>query len=119
VLSERFERPAGFDLQKHLEERGVSQEQSNIILRFTKKAYQRARVAIPARIDAENDLDNDQDAIEEEIVEVQFVFDNLDYLLSWLLRYGAEVEVRAPELLKEKHKRAVGAVLKMYDHSRP
>ncbi len=123
VLSERFERPAGFDLQKHLEERGVSSVQTKIMLRFTKKAYQRARVTIPARIDSEihstidpeYNQETDQEKKKKDFVEVHFQFDNLDYLSSWLLRYGAEVEVIAPEGLKENHKRAASAVLEMYD----
>ncbi|NNE33710.1 MAG: YafY family transcriptional regulator, partial [Rhodothermales bacterium] len=106
VLTERFERPEGFDLQKHLEASGVAPGKSNIVLRFAKTVYQRARVAIPARLESERE--------DEETIEVRFVFDNLDYLASWLLRYGDGVKVLSPEPLQAKHKVAAEAVLDSY-----
>lgn len=106
VLSERFERPEGFNLQNHLENRGMATEAYDIRLWFSRKVLPRARVAIPARIESEIET--------EDGVEIQFSFDNMDYLSAWLLRYGADVQVMSPPELRERHISAIEAVLDEY-----
>ncbi len=106
VLSERFERPEGFDLQVHLEERGLASSQAAIHLRFAEKAYSRARMAIPARIEKEETGDGR--------VDVHFNFDNLEYLAAWLLRFGANVSVVSPDPLKKMHIAGVRSILETY-----
>ena len=106
VLSERFERPEGFNLQIHLEDRGMASKRYEISLMFSPAAISRARVAIPARIDAEKET--------EDGVEIQFSFDNINYLSAWLLRYGADVKVLSPPELRENHISAIEAVLNGY-----
>jgi len=92
VLSERFEKPEGFDLVAHLEERGVRPSTERIELEFSEAVYRRARMGIPARIDEEREDDGR--------VRVVFRFDNLDYVAGWLLRFGADVRVVAPKPLR-------------------
>ncbi|HYE57213.1 MAG TPA: YafY family protein [Rhodothermales bacterium] len=92
VLTETFRRPEGFDLAKHLEERGATRTQERVVLRFTPQAYRWARRGIPARIEEEREVDDR--------TEVTFYFENLDYIARWLLRYGTQVEVVAPEALR-------------------
>jgi len=93
VLSERFEKPEGFDLVAHLEAEGVRPSQKRIELEFTQAVWPRARVGIPARIDEETHGN--------EGVRVIFRFDNLDYVAGWLLRFGADVRVLAPADLQK------------------
>ncbi len=92
VLSERFERPAGFDLAEHLEERGANIENRRIAVRFSNDVYRWARRAIPARIEEDRELDGAH--------EVVFYFENLSYVAQMLLRYGAEAEVVEPAELR-------------------
>ncbi len=92
VLMERFEWPEGFDLAQHLEERGAGTANARIVVRFSKRAYRRARQAIPAKIEEERTRGDE--------VEVTFYFENLKYVASWLLRYGAEAYVVEPEALR-------------------
>ncbi len=106
VLSERFVAPDGFDLQAHLEERGIDSNFLEIVLRFRKDVYRRARVAIPARIELEEEGDKE--------VTVHFLFDNMDYLASWLLRYGDAVRVEKPEVLRKKHLEAAKGIAGLY-----
>ncbi|QXD13722.1 YafY family transcriptional regulator [Rhodocaloribacter litoris] len=94
VLMERFEWPEGFDLARHLEERGAGTASRRITLRFSKRAYRRARQAIPARIEEERPCGDE--------IEVTFYFENLDYVAGWLLRYGAEAYVVEPAPLRER-----------------
>jgi predicted DNA-binding transcriptional regulator YafY len=106
VLSERFERPVDFDLEKHLEERGMTSSAVPIEIRFREDAYRRARVAIPARIESEEEQDG--------TITVRFSFDNLDYLASWILRFGDAAEVLGPATLREKHRKAAHAISDLY-----
>ena len=91
VLMERFERPEGFDLEKHLDERGTSTQNIEITIRFEKRTYQWARSSIPAKIDLEVE--------EEEHIRVTFSFENEEYIANWLLRYGTQAKVVAPDSL--------------------
>jgi len=106
VLSERFERPANFDLQTYLEEEGMRRTEQTIRLSFSQEAYNRARPTIPARIDLEEKS--------ESVVHVSFRFDNLNYLTSWLMRFGSDVKVLAPEELAEAHKSAAENIARLY-----
>jgi len=106
VLSERFEKPEGFDLVAHLEAEGVRPSQKNIELEFTQAVWPRARVGIPARIDEETHG--------TEVVRVSFRFDNLDYVAGWLLRFGADVHVLAPADLQNLVSERAGAIAALY-----
>ncbi len=107
VLTERFDRPDGFDLASYLEDLGLDTELKDVHLRFGKDVYDRARTEIPARIEDEK--------TSEDGVSVQFRFSNLAYLSSWLLRYGPGVEVLAPDELKSRHMDAAKAVSAIYE----
>lgn len=107
VLSERFDRPAGFDLQTYLEQEGRRSDPIAVHLAFSSAVFSRVRSGIPARIEDEER--------EGETVRVRFTFENLDYLASWLLRFGAEVTVLEPVELRERHLAAAAAVLSNYD----
>lgn len=107
VLTERFERPDGFDLAAYLEELGLDSEMKNVHLRFREDDYGRARMEIPARIEREEKSPAG--------VDVQFRFSNLDYIASWLLRYGEGVEVVEPDELKSRHLKAARGIAAIYE----
>ncbi|GIV58798.1 MAG: transcriptional regulator [Rhodothermaceae bacterium] len=106
VLMERFDWPEGFDLARHLEERGLGATTRRIVLRFTRRVYRRARRAIPARIEEEREQGDE--------VEVTFYFENLDYVAGWLLRFGAEATVVAPEALRTRVRALIDAMAERY-----
>ena len=107
VLTETFRRPEGFDLARHLEERGATRTQERVVLRFTPQAYRWARRGIPARIEEEREVDDR--------TEVTFYFENLDYIARWLLRYGTQVEVVAPEALRTLMRAEARAMALQYE----
>lgn len=108
VLTETFRRPEGFDLARHLEERGAAtRAQERVVLRFAPGAYRWARRGIPARIEEEREVDGR--------TEVTFYFENLDYVARWLLRYGTQVEVVAPERLRDRMRDEATAMLRQYE----
>lgn len=94
VLMDTFERPADFDLEAYLKEKGSNPRNERITLRFSPRAYRWAKRGIPAEVEEEIET--------EEGTQVTFYFENLDYIARWLLRYGTEVEVIEPEALREK-----------------
>jgi predicted DNA-binding transcriptional regulator YafY len=106
VLSERFERPEGFDLQQHLASEGVSTATTEICLIFEKSVFSSARTTIPARIESEEDVGGR--------VKVRFRFDNLPYLTSWLMRFGVDVEVVTPEALRKAHLALAAQIVARY-----
>jgi len=106
VLSERFERPDGFDLQTYLEQDGMRPSLQNIQLSFSESAFARARSSVPAKIDHEEHSDSR--------VVIHFKFDNEQYLTSWLMRFGAEVKVEAPVSLAKAHKKAADQIRSLY-----
>jgi predicted DNA-binding transcriptional regulator YafY len=106
VLSEKFERPKGFELQTYLEEDGKRPSVETIVLEFSEHAYARARTTIPAKIDKEEKKDDS--------VRVTFRFDNLEYLTAWLLRFGSAVRVEEPLLFRETHKQAALQIARQY-----
>lgn len=107
VLTERFERSEEFDLQTYLEGEGRQADPFHVRLSFAEAIYPRVRSQIPARIDEESTGDGR--------VEVGFTFENMDYLAGWLLRFGADVTVREPEELVERHRDAALSVASNYD----
>lgn len=106
VLTERFERPDGFDLDAHLEEIGLDSDLKEIHLSFREREYARARTEIPARIESESE--------EDDRIHVRFWFSNLPYLSSWLLRYGEGVCVISPSELKKIHIEAAKGIVSNY-----
>ncbi len=106
VLTERFERPDGFDLQTYLEGEGRSSDPHAIQLSFSAAVFPRVRSQIPARIDDERQRGDK--------VEVDFTFENLGYLAGWLLRFGADVSVIAPKALVERHREAAASIVAKY-----
>ncbi|SHK29871.1 helix-turn-helix transcriptional regulator [Rhodothermus profundi] len=111
VLSERFTPPRDFDLNAYLEAQGAPSEAYRIRLRFAPATYRWARRSIPARIESEQET--------PEGIEVTFAFENLEYLARWLLRYGTEVEVLAPEALRAQLRAQARAVLARYEPAPP
>lgn len=109
VLPEPFTPPRDFELHAYLEAQGTPTEAHHIRLRFARSTYRWARRSIPARIESEQET--------TEGIEVTFVFENLEYLARWLLRYGTEVEVVAPEALRMQLRAQARAVLARYEPS--
>jgi len=93
VTMNRFEPPEGFDLEEHLDARGRNRAHQEIVIQFDRRTYDRARRYIPAQVEQERELDGR--------VEVTFYFENLEYVARWLLRYGEEALVIAPQELKQ------------------
>jgi predicted DNA-binding transcriptional regulator YafY len=106
VLTERFEKPQGFDLVAHLEEQGVRPSKARIELEFSEAVWPRARVGIPARIDEETR--------DEGMVRVAFRFDNLDYVAGWMLRFGADARVVSPAELREQVRLRAAEIADLY-----
>jgi predicted DNA-binding transcriptional regulator YafY len=94
LLMDLFERPVGFDLPTYLREKGSTPDTRRIALRFSRRAFERARRTIPAEIIDEYE--------EEGAVVVSFLFENLEYLADWLLHYGTEVHVDEPAELRQR-----------------
>ncbi len=107
VLLEKFERPEGFDLAKHLAERGESPQNIPVAIRFEKNMYRWARSGVPAVIEEEIE--------EDKTVTVKFAFENLEYIASWLLKYGASAEVLEPAELRDRLKQKALLLVKQYD----
>jgi len=106
VLSEGFDRPEGFDLQKYLEQDGQQTSSIQVSLSFDDTAYVRARTSIPARVEKETRV--------EDRVEVTFHFENQNYLASWLLRFGGAVRVLEPTELADAHLEAAQKIVGNY-----
>ncbi|MDX1429245.1 MAG: YafY family protein [Rhodothermales bacterium] len=109
VSSQRFERPANFDLARYLEDQGAGPEQ-RIELQFAEPAYRWAKRSIPAKIEEER--------AGPDGVTVIFYFENLDYLAHWLLRYGTQVRVIEPASLRERLGRQAKALLEHHEQER-
>ncbi len=90
----RFEKPEGWDLEAYLRARAMSPQNERITIRFAEEAYRWARRGIPAQIEEERSVATG--------TEVTFYFENLDYVARWVLRYGAQAEVLAPEALRRR-----------------
>lgn len=107
VTISRFDPPEDFDLEEYLEERGQSQDDHHITLRFDEETYRWARRRIPAQIEEEREI--------EKGVEVSFYFENLDYVAGWLLRYGTQAEVVEPEALQARLREKALGVAEQYE----
>ena len=92
MMIDTFKRPAGFDLEEYLKEKGSNPRNERITLRFKPRAYRWAKRGIPAEIEEEVRTD--------EGVRVTFYFENVGYIAQWLLRYGTDVEVLKPDALR-------------------
>ena len=103
-----FEPPAGFDLKEHLRDRGTSPENVRMTVRFRDRAWRWARRQVPA--DVEQEL-----PVGDGWTEVTFEFENLTYVAKWLLRYGTDAEVVAPEALRDEIRDQARAVAGVYD----
>jgi len=106
VLTERFERPEGFDLQTYLEGEGRRSDPKQVKLSFLASMFARVRAQIPARIEDEVEAGDR--------IDITFSFDNMSYLASWLLRFGADVVVQEPKDLIERHQQAARAITSNY-----
>ena len=106
VLMEKFDRPEGFDLEKHLDERGASPQNIDITIRFDRRIYHWARPGIPAKIDREEE--------DDAFVTVEFAFENKEYITDWLLRYGSQAEIVSPPELREAMKKKILSIADRY-----
>ena len=93
VMTDVFRRPDDFDLEAYLKEKGSSPRNERFTLRFTPRVYRWAKRSIPAEVEEEFETDD--------AVQVTFYFENVEYIARWLLRYGTDVDVVAPESLRE------------------
>ncbi|MCB0718904.1 MAG: YafY family transcriptional regulator [Bacteroidetes bacterium] len=93
ALNEKFEPPAGFDLNSYVRENRGSDDLFPITLSFVRDAWERARRILPARILEET--------VGDDRVIVSFEFPNLEYIAGWLGRFGSQVRVESPSDLRE------------------
>ncbi len=107
VTISRFEPPEGFELQAHLDERGRDTTSHRITVRFAARVYPEARRYLPAQVEEERPG--------REGTTVTFYFENLDYVARWLLRYGTQARVLAPEALRAKVRARALAVAEAYE----
>ncbi len=106
TLNETFKPPVGFDLAAHLREAGSTNVRQAVRIRFQENVYAWARRTIPAHI-------------EEEVrragqVEVVFYFENLQYLSTWMLRFGAQACVLEPPELAARIRDEAAAIAAQY-----
>ncbi|MEM9663745.1 MAG: YafY family protein [Bacteroidota bacterium] len=110
VTMNRFEPPEGFDLNDYLDARGSGMGQAQRIeIRFDRQAYRWAKRGIPAHIEEER--------ADETGTTVTFYFENLDYLAHWLLRYGQQAVVLAPDSLRDRLRQQAQAIAEQYHAS--
>jgi predicted DNA-binding transcriptional regulator YafY len=102
-----FTPPPGFDLKEHLRQRGESPRNIRMQVRFRDRAWRWARPQLPADIEQEF-------ATGDGWTEVTFEFENLDYVAKWLLRYGTDAQVVAPEALQQTIRAQALAVAASY-----
>lgn len=107
MMMDQFERPADFDLDEYLKEKGSNPRNERIVLRFHPRSYRWAKRSIPAEIEEETQSDDG--------VQVTFYFENLDYVARWLLRYGTDVDVVEPESLREQLRERALSLARHYD----
>ena len=105
---DRFEPPPGFSLKEHLRERGTSPKNVRVTVRFENRAWRWARRQVPADVEQELPVGGGQ-------TEVTFEFENLTYVAKWLLRYGTDAEVVAPDALRDEVTAQARAVAELYD----
>jgi predicted DNA-binding transcriptional regulator YafY len=106
VLTEKFDRPEGFQLQKYLEQNGMGTSLVEIKLEFSPAAFRLARTSIPAKIETEVEVDSG--------IQVTFRFDNQSYLTNWLMRFGSDVKVIAPDSMAAAHRDAASKIMARY-----
>ena len=106
VLTEKFDRPEGFQLQTYLKQNGMSTSSVEVKLEFSVAAFPLARTSIPAKIEEEIEIDSG--------VQVTFLFDNQKYLTNWLMRFGSDVKVIAPDSLAKAHRAAASQIVSRY-----
>lgn len=109
ILMEKFERPPGFDLSAHLEERGESPANLRVVIRFHHFVFASAHRGIPARVEEE--------VQEGDWIRVTFYFENMDYVAGWLLRFGSQAEVLEPKELMLKVKEKALSTAALYSDS--
>ena len=107
VTMSRFQWPEGFDLETYLAERGAAPDSELIRLRFAKDRYAAARTRIPATIR--------QEVENESGVEVEFAFENLDYLARWTMRFADDVEVLEPAGLRRRVQALASKMAKLHE----
>ena len=106
ILLESFERPEGFDLARHLADRGESPQNISIRIRFSNDVYRWARGSIPAVIENETEAGGK--------TTVLFAFENLSYIANWLMRYGTQAEVLEPAELRKAVRKRARSVMDLY-----
>lgn len=116
VSSLPFNRPADFDLQEHLAEafgifRGRG-EPVEVRIRFSAAA---ARYVSESRWHASQQLITGRDGS----VTVSFTLNALEEVQSWVLSFGRQAEVLAPDELRERVQAELRESLANYESSRP
>lgn len=84
--------PPDFDLSTYLATRNDREGGHPIRLAFTQRAWTRASRELPAPLLEEYAQDQEY--------HIAFRFDNLEFLAGWLLQFGTEVQVLAPDTLR-------------------
>ena len=96
VLTEKFDPPEGFDLDSYLLDKLGLEERQEVAIWFADRVVDRARRSIPARILEEKKM--------ERGTEFSFTFENMPYLAKWVVRFGADAEIKKPAQLIDEMK---------------
>lgn len=92
ILNEKFELKSKIDIEGLIFRSNESEQK--IIVVLDDAAVNRFRANLPAKIFKETGQKSKK-------IKIEFFFDNLDFINQWLLQFGAELKVEAPEELKK------------------
>ncbi len=106
VLTEKFEAPKDFNLDKYLRDRLGMDGRQEIEIWFSHSAVERARRSIPARVVSEDQA--------EDGVTLRVRFESLPYIANWLLAYGSDVRAVSPPELVDLVRKELGRAADRY-----
>jgi predicted DNA-binding transcriptional regulator YafY len=117
ALDEHFERTAGFDLARHwrsyLDDFHARRHHGHAVVRLSPSAFDRlADVLEPAAVRAA--LQSARSAAADGWIEVTFPTESTEQAVPELLKFGADVEVLAPPMLRDSVMRTVAALSALY-----
>ncbi len=103
ILEEKYTVKEEIDIERLIYD---SDERSDlIILAVEMDEVRRLETNLPAKIIKKTPLNN-------EIIKVEFKFDNLDFINEWLLQFGKKIKIESPKSLIDKRQALLKEMLK-------
>lgn len=103
ILEEKYTVKEEIDIERLIY---ASDERSDlIILAVEMDEVRRLETNLPAKIIKKTPLNN-------EIIKVEFKFDNLDFINEWLLQFGKKIKIESPKSLIDKRQALLKEMLK-------